>query len=1147
MSLITSPVALTEKLSEASNETTVRVWHPMLLAAWPVLDFLAQDAAPGDAPLLIRRVGYVVAAGIAYLLLRQLFRDRDKAGAILSVVIAAVLCYWPVHAVACEINEVVGIEFLRGEHSAVRHRFVLIGIATATSCVGGYFLFTRSNLTRVTVIMNFVAMALVTVAVARVVVVKWTLLPYGIENRVLWTTSKVKGNPDPPSPYKTIPAFPNLKFLQPLDMTNAPGSDRLFIVEQAGKIYSFPNDPDVEKPDLMFEIKNAELYSMALHPGFVENGYAFVSYSVDHGKNEHGRVRVSRFKAGGDPPRIDGSTETVIIEWPNDGHHGGCLKFGPDNHLYIATGDSSGIADEYLTGQDLGKLPGSILRIDIDRSQDTKPYRIPDDNPFLNVQGARAEIWAYGLREPWKITFDRATGDLWSSNVGQDLWETIYRIDRGGNYGWSILEGTHPFRPDRQRGPTPILPPVVEHHHSEARSLTGGYVYHGSRLKELQGAYIYGDYDMGKVWSLRYDGTQVTEHTFLVDSSLRIVSFAETNDGELFLLDHMRGTIHRLAKNRAPQRQVDFPRRLSETGLFESVKNHVPAPGIIPYSVNAPVWSDGASKERFIGLPGESKIKFDAMIYPSADAPRGWKFPDESVIAETISLEMEKGKPASRRRLETRILHLQQLAGSTEVGDQSWRGYSYVWNDEQTDAVLLEDPNGMDRTFTIQDPDSPGGKRQQTWHFPSRAECIACHNMAAKYVIGVNTLQMNRDHDYGGVRDNQLRTLQHIGAFAARLPLPPNKLPRLASYDDETQELDQRARSYLHANCAHCHRYWGGGNTDFQLLATLTLDETKIVGGKPRQGTFLIDDARVIAGGDPCRSIIAYRMATLGSGRMPRIGSGVVDEFGLSLLHRWIEQLPEAGVGQEALPSVVMARDDDHASLAMLQSNDSSAERRAEAIDALLDSTSGAMRLMVSVGEPGLTERAKTESIARATQHSDPQVRDLFERFIPEEDRTKRLGTAIKPEEILAIPGDRDRGEKVFFQTAGVACKNCHRIGGRGIDLGPDLSQIGKKYNRAQILESILNPSKQIEPKFQSYRLLTTDGRAFAGLLVRQDASEVVLKDANNQVIRIAADEVEVMAPQMVSMMPELLLRDMTAEDVADLTIYLQSLKSVDE
>ncbi|MBI1914455.1 MAG: PQQ-dependent sugar dehydrogenase [Planctomycetes bacterium] len=722
---------------------------------------------------------------------------------------------------------------------------------------------------------------------------------FGIDKRVPWTTSRVKGSPEPPAPYRSEVAFPKLKFFEPLDMARAAGSDRLFVAERPGRIYSFPNDRRADKADLLLDLKKT-VYAITLHPQFAKNGYLFVTYILDPKKDEPEGTRLSRFKVTGDPPRADPASEKIILTWPSGGHNGGCLKFGLDGFLYIGTGDGSGIADELHTGQNPGDLLASMLRIDVDNPDPGKNYGIPKDNPFVGMKGARPEVWAYGLRQPWRYSFDRKTGDLWVGEVGQDLWESVIKVEKGGNYGWSVMEGTHPFRPERKRGPTPILKPIVEHPHSDFRSLTGGYVYHGKRLKDLVGAYIYGDFDTGRIWALRHDGKKVTWHQELVTTSRRIVSWGEDNAGELYFLDWMGGQVHRLVP--APKTTVvnNFPRKLSETGLFASVKDHKPAPGLIPYSVNAQLWSDGAHKERFLALPGTSKIEFETVTYPqpAPGAPPGWRFPDGTVVVKTFFLDMENGNPKSRRRLETRILHFEQLSGTEEVGDQYWHGYTYVWNDEQTEAELL-DAKGLDRTFTIKDAKAPGGERKQTYHFPSRAECTLCHTMPAKFALGVNTLQMNKDHDYGGVVANQLATLEHLGIFTKPLPKPPEKLPRLYDPDDERVDLDKRARSYLHANCAHCHMKWGGGNAEFQLLATMPLNELGIVGTRAAHGAFEITDARVLSPGHPERSLIAYRMNKLGLGRMPHVASSVVDEKAVQLVRSWIKQLPEEGKRRE--------------------------------------------------------------------------------------------------------------------------------------------------------------------------------------------------------------------------------------------------------
>jgi len=717
--------------------------------------------------------------------------------------------------------------------------------------------------------------------------------PYGLEKRVPWTTSKVRGSPDPPAPYRIRPAFAKLKFYEPLALVAGPLGDRMFVAERPGAIYSFAIDPAADERELFLDLKRT-IYGLAFHPNFKENRYVYVTYVIDPQEPEERGTRVSRFQADADNSlRCEVDSEQIIIEWPSGGHNGGCLKFGPDGYLYIATGDGSGIADERQTGQDLSDLLAAVLRIDVDHPDAGKHYGIPADNPFVNVKDARWEIWAYGLRQVWKMSFDRETGDLWGGEVGQDLWESVLHIERGGNYGWSVREAAHPFRPERPVGPTPILDPVAEHHHAAFRSLTGGFVYRGRRLPELYGAYVYGDYDTGRVWALRYDGNKVTWQQELVDTPLRIVDFGEDRAGEIYLLDFVQGMIYELEPAPPRQSAPDFPRKLSQTGLFASTKRHEPAPGVVPYSVNAPLWSDHAHKERFLALPGESQIVFDDIEYPqpAPGAPRGWRFPDGTVAVKTFSLEMERGNPASRRRLETRILHFEQLAGSEEVGDQYWRGYTYLWNDEQTDAELLE-AGGADRTYTIADPAAPDGRREQTWHFPSRAECTLCHTMPAKYVLGLNTLQLNKDHDYGAAVANQLATFEHLGIFNGPLPKPAEKLPKLADYAERKQELDARARGYLHANCSHCHMKWGGGNADFQLLATLDLDAMGVVGVRPSHGSFGIADARLLTPGDPARSMILHRMTKLGLGRMPHVASSVVDDEAVKLIHDWIEAIP---------------------------------------------------------------------------------------------------------------------------------------------------------------------------------------------------------------------------------------------------------------
>jgi mono/diheme cytochrome c family protein len=579
-----------------------------------------------------------------------------------------------------------------------------------------------------------------------------------------------------------------------------------------------------------------------------------------------------------------------------------------------------------LRGQEMSHLTCKMIRIDVDHPSDGKNYSVPPDNPFVGQPGIAPETWAYGFRNPWRITFDSRTGDLWVGQNGQDLWEQAYVVHRGENYGWSVNEGSHPFQPTRQRGPTPIVMPTIEHPHSEMRSLTGGIVYYGDKFPELNGVYVYGDFGTGRIFGARYEGGKVTWHRELARTTLQIVGFREDKHGDLFVLDDGGGLWKLETAPAAEAQATPFPTKLSETGLFTDTKTHTPDPGLIPYSVNAALWSDGAAKERFIALPGDSTIE----VTPT----RGWKFADGAVLVKTFALDLDEGNPATRKRVETRLL--------TRTQGQ-WYGYSYRWDDDQTDATLVG-AAGIDKPFSIKDPAAPTGVRTQTWHYPSRAECMTCHSRAANFVLGPSTLQMNRDYDYpapggGVVRDNQLRTLEHLGVLrtdyaawsgeairrelkrdgkqgaeldrlverrsaqkdqrqpqpSALLPIPPAQHPAIVDPSDPKADLALRAKSYLHANCAICHVEAGGGNAQLDLEFTTPPENTRIFDATPQHDSFGIAGARIIARGDPARSVLLHRMSTRGPGQMPPLATTRVDEEAIRMLKEWVEGMGRSG------------------------------------------------------------------------------------------------------------------------------------------------------------------------------------------------------------------------------------------------------------
>jgi uncharacterized repeat protein (TIGR03806 family) len=952
--------------------------------------------------------------------------------------------------------------------------------------------------------------------------------------RVPWTTSKISGTPDPPLPYSAEAVFPKLRFDRPVLVTFQPGTRRLVVAELPGKVLSFEDQPEVDRAQTAIDLAQARkgtsaLYGLAFHPKFSENRQLFLCYVLGDGPD---RTRLSRFTASqADPLKIDPASEEVLMTWYGGGHNGGCLAFGPDGHLYVSTGDAANPSppDGFDTGQSLDDLLGAILRIDVDHTGGPNShYRIPADNPFANRPGSRGEIWAYGLRNPWRMSFDRKNGDLWVGDVGWELWELIYRVERGGNYGWSIMEGRQPIRPAATRGPTPILPPTADHPHSEAASITGGYVYRGKRLSALVGVYIYGDYQSGKIWGLRHDGKSITWRGELADTGLRIAAFGEDSEGELYFVEHERSNqIYRLVPNTTRSTSPAFPKLLSQTGLFANTETHEPSPGVEPYSINAEAWADGARADRLLAIPGAGRIT-------PTDEGR-LRLPEGSVLARTVSLDLTAGDRASRRRLETQILHF-------ETG--SWRPYTYMWNDDQSDAALLE-PAGSVRSFTVRDNTAPGGKREVSYRFAARSECVLCHNpwVEAKSTVfgrqsasplGFDTTQLDRSVIASGRSVSQLERLEQLGYFEK--PTPPARPRALANPYDESASVDARARAYLQVNCSHCHQFNAGGATTIALAAALPLNETKTVGAVPAQGSFGIDQARVITPGAPERSVLYYRICKTGAGRMPRAGSHIVDPKATRLIADWITGMPKTDA--QAMPA--------HGTFTRRASNleGEPAGDRASMIGQLLSSTSSALSLVRAIDRGDVSEPILKQIAAIAKDDPRSEIRDLFERFLPDSERIQRLGELIDVAALLALPGDADRGQRLFAAESTAQCRNCHKLGGVGTELGPDLSGIGAKYQRADLLKHILEPSRDVDPKFTLYAVATKSGQVFTGLLTSKTGEEVVLRDNQNREQRIPTREIEEQGPRAGSLMPDGLLRDLTAQQAADLLEFLSRQKA---
>jgi uncharacterized repeat protein (TIGR03806 family) len=729
----------------------------------------------------------------------------------------------------------------------------------------------------------------------------------------------------PATPPATAYSLPNalgtLTFSQPLSLATPPGeTQRLFVVEKTG-IIKVVNDVSATSPtsgtflDLktLVEDRAAEnfvnitslgdeygLLGLAFHPNYATNRQFYVFYSYLRMPSGNLHQRVSRFTTqAGNPNLADTSIEEILIdqrdEAPN--HNGGDLHFGPDGYLYISVGDEGDANDTRINSQQINKdLFSGILRIDVNRNMATSieptthlsipspaKFSIPKTNPFVlvseggdwdgtyngsTVSGTvRKEFWATGLRNPWRISFDPVTGQLWCGDVGQGAREEIDKINRKENYGWVYREGTLPG----PRTTNPTMPanfdglyhtvPVAEYGRSEGQAVTGGRVYRGTRISALTGKYIFADYSSGNVWSINLDGTG--RQVIAAQGGISAFGVDPAN-GDLLLTDLNDGIVRRLTSATTP---TSYPATLSATGLFADLSDLSPSPGLVPYEVNLPFWSDHAIKRRWMVVPdGASQFTW------SKDGL--WTLPTGTIWVKHFDMEMQRGVPASKKRIETRLL--------VKNGSGAY-GVSYRWNEAGTEASLVEDA-GVNFTLDVTDG---GNFVPQTWRIPSRAECMICHTNQAGHALSFNTRQLNLSGDMLGFAGNQLTTLQQQG-YLSNNPGSPNLLPRHLRPTEAAYSLEARVRSYLAVNCSYCHKSGGTAPGSWDGRPELTLTQTNLVNGNASNaGSDPLN--KLVVPGDTAHSIILHRMAVTGGfTRMPPIGSNVIDSANVTLLTNWI-------------------------------------------------------------------------------------------------------------------------------------------------------------------------------------------------------------------------------------------------------------------
>ncbi len=710
--------------------------------------------------------------------------------------------------------------------------------------------------------------------------------------------------------YALEDALPGLTFDRPVYVASAPGeNNRLFVIERAGRIIVIP---DLSNPartvflDISDRIKSdyeksgsEGLSSIAFHPNYSQNRYFYVTTTISTrsamGVGDHNRL--SRFQTSGDNPNFSPpSSELALINQYDQGygHNWNDLTFGPDGYLYVACGDEGDPNDMYQNSQRLDKdFFSGILRIDVDKRPGSLPpnyhpgstgnYAIPSDNPYLGVTAfmgspldvsrVRTEFYAVGLRNPWRIWMDPVTGFLYCGDVGQHTSEEIDAITKGGNYGWAYLEGTHAgFRGDPPPGSS-FIPPIVEYGHGYSQDLgdcvIGGVVYRGSQLGSLDGAYIFADYTSGNIWATHYDGATASPKQWLASETGIAGLGLDPRNGDVLLVNHDQGKVKRLVLDVA-NGGAPLPNTLSETGAFQDTAHLVPAPGVVPYDVNVSFWSDGSDKQRWFFVPAGQTIGF------SPDS--NWSFPAGTVWVKHFELEMRKGDPTSRRRIETRLL----IKNQTGV-----YGVTYRWDDSQQNATLVPSA-GLEETFQINDN---GQTRSQTWHYPSRSECLVCHTPAAGYALGFNTAQLNRSFNYPSGAGNQIAAMNG-GGFFDRPAANLHTLRSLAPADRNDASLEFRARSYLAANCAQCHQPGGSAQGVWDARFSTPLSASGIING-PLLNNGGDSANRVVKPGDPDHSMLLARIRDLGVGHMPPLATHELNSEGINLLHDWIQnELP---------------------------------------------------------------------------------------------------------------------------------------------------------------------------------------------------------------------------------------------------------------
>ncbi|MEM9722779.1 MAG: PQQ-dependent sugar dehydrogenase, partial [Bacteroidota bacterium] len=739
-------------------------------------------------------------------------------------------------------------------------------------------------------------------------------------------------------------AFPNIDFLDPLDMRHYPGTNRFLVAGKGGHIWTFENNPNASSKTMFLDLSDSVkiagdggLLGVIFHPEFGQSGspnrgYVYIYYRYLHDRSishlyQPAYLRLSRFTVPDNTPfQADPNSELVMIQQydQHEWHNGGSMFFGPvDSMLYLIVGDEGGANDEFESAQKLDlALMSGILRLDVDQRggsishpirRQPQPtaapligwpptysqgYFIPNDNPWVNPDSSvLEEFWAIGMRSPHRMWYDPPTGDIWFGDIGQGQREEISIVHKGDNAQWPYREGN---RVTGKPVPSPLIgtdtPPLLDYPRTDGSSVIGGVLYRGAKwANSLGGKYIFSDNVVQTVWTVDYYNTGsnqkevITTIPFETDEWKDGVAHIYTDSaGEVYILQlagHRTegGKIYKLASESESLVPIQAPSLLSQTGAFSNLATLAPSPGVIPYEPNITFWSDSSLKKRWLALPNDGTHDTQGeQIQFSEDAE--WTFPNGTVFIKHFDFPIDETTPGVTKKIETRFV---------VKGDDGIHYFlTYRWREDESDADLVTATQGEDRILNIT---TASGTKQQTWHYPSNSECITCHNSASKQVLGINTRQMNGDLLYPGTGNssNQLATMNHLNWFYTSLDEANiSSYDYLSSENELNESLEQRARSYLDVNCAYCHRP-GGLQTSFDFRYSTPIANQGILNGNVGN-TLGIQGAKLVIPGDTSRSIVYQRLKYLHENVvMPPLGKSRIDEVGKKLIADWINSLDE--------------------------------------------------------------------------------------------------------------------------------------------------------------------------------------------------------------------------------------------------------------